>query len=1277
MNRRLALLVALLFLGYCPPVPAQENGDTLAREYADGYFPVYPVREGHKWGYYAFLMDSFQLHIEPKFDVISAFPADWNVLGATRQSPYRLFEADGKVGLIDDQVNIIVANKYKRIRPLTTEYFAVEIDSLFTLGRRIGQTDSLEVIWPGRRYNDIYYAMAAGKEGEDYFLVKQSDYWGVRRMDGEIIVSPKFARLEPTNAPGYFKVKRLLNEGWGLNTPEDSVLLDYKYKEILVLDDNTFAAQPRNSDYWELIVFKKEWDDEAFYNELEKELKRLEGFMPAMHYLKTPYWKQTYKEIKPINKDLALVVREESKGGVTDFLYDVALDEELPYKEPYRTYAYFDEEHVLALRNKVDASRDTAGGPINFRPLSSRSEKAVLTNALEVVVAPGKYDEILPSGIPGLFKVHGNGRWGLLSAQEKEKMAVDYLYDEIYPFNEEGVALCRQQERTGGIIRRRYGALSWKNETINVIDCQFDTVYIGPGRVVALNYRTRDRLIFAIGEDGTFFRLDGLRNVVRDRVSGFKGWKEAEGDRIVPFEHKPGFHARGALRADSTLCREDGGYYRAKTRSAECNAVRYIDILQFGESAIALYRHDVPIDNAFTSAVIQKPLASVSLFDASQGRFLPAPTMAGFRLMGEDCPATAFLSPSGQMGLIGRDGKEVTKRDGSPLRYTYIGPFIAGYARVCKGGKLVWRQNAGWVGRFRIHRLSTFAKDFNLRGTSNLDQNFSDTEAWGIYAMADGMSEPRWGFINERGEEVVPPRYEYVQDYLETDSCAFILKARDSINVVDNVYFGLLDNRGREIIPPRYASIGFTHEYFVVSRASIPVFYYDNKGRQVFVNRTKPRPFSEGLSFFRDPGNGYWGYIDTLGTVVIRPQFKKASIFSGGLAKVVDTLGKVLFVGKNGEIAFSSPIPEKFWQSNLGVFSEGLCPVKKGARWGYLNSRGAYAVPCRFTQCTPFSHGAASVQVKERDASGPAVIDTAGNFLVQPGLYQRIGPFNSNGLAHYQDKEGQWGLLDTTGNPVMEARYAQIKDVEFPNGFARVMSGKRLWGLINLKGEEVLPPGYEAVDTVSEGMVAVRENLRFGGWEIYDLRRRKMLRGEYQEVAQFRGGYSLVREGRKRKVINRQGEEIPNQSGAFKFFSDGLFGMVGKDDKEYYADAYGNNAFFQDFKEVNPFAFGVAELTGNNGKKMAINRRGVVIVPPKYPFLRIDKNGFVRCNPQRFYGLYDREGNLLLEPEYDRIIAYKDWRGEYNGLLRVECGESVGYFRLEKNKVRELWKLQN
>ncbi|MCB9298157.1 MAG: hypothetical protein H6559_34300 [Lewinellaceae bacterium] len=109
------------------------------------------------------------------------------------------------------------------------------------------------------------------------------------------------------------------------------MLLDYKYKEILVLDDNTFAAQPRNSDYWELIVFKKEWDDEYFYNELEKELKRLEGFMPAMHYLKTPYWKQTYKEIKPINKDLALVVREESKGGVTDFLYDVALDEELPY----------------------------------------------------------------------------------------------------------------------------------------------------------------------------------------------------------------------------------------------------------------------------------------------------------------------------------------------------------------------------------------------------------------------------------------------------------------------------------------------------------------------------------------------------------------------------------------------------------------------------------------------------------------------------------------------------------------------------------------------------------------------------------------------------------------------------------------------------------------------------------------------------------------------------------------------------------------------------------
>ncbi|MCB9298160.1 MAG: WG repeat-containing protein [Lewinellaceae bacterium] len=50
-------------------------------------------------------------------------------------------------------------------------------------------------------------------------------------------------------------------------------------------------------------------------------------------------------------------------------------------------------------------------------------------------------------------------------------------------------------------------------------------------------------------------------------------------------------------------------------------------------------------------------------------------------------------------------------------------------------------------------------------------------------------------------------------------------------------------------------------------------------------------------------------------------------------------------------------------------FSEYL-PGQEGTRWGYLNSRGAYAVPCRFTQCTPFSHGAASVQVKERDASG-------------------------------------------------------------------------------------------------------------------------------------------------------------------------------------------------------------------------------------------------------------------------------------------------------------------
>ena len=60
--------------------------------------------------------------------------------------------------------------------------------------------------------------------------------------------------------------------------------------------------------------------------------------------------------------------------------------------------------------------------------------------------------------------------------------------------------------------------------------------------------------------------------------------------------------------------------------------------------------------------------------------------------------------------------------------------------------------------------------------------------------------------------------------------------------------------------------------------------YIDKTGKIVSPPRDFLLPFSEGLALFSKGGK--WGYVNTTGKVVIPPRFKKALLFSEGLAAV-------------------------------------------------------------------------------------------------------------------------------------------------------------------------------------------------------------------------------------------------------------------------------------------------------------------------------------------------------------------------------------------------------
>ncbi len=116
----------------------------------------------------------------------------------------------------------------------------------------------------------------------------------------------------------------------------------------------------------------------------------------------------------------------------------------------------------------------------------------------------------------------------------------------------------------------------------------------------------------------------------------------------------------------------------------------------------------------------------------------------------------------------------------------------------------------------------------------------------------------------------------------------------------------------------------------------------------------------------------------------------------------------------------------------------------------------------------------------------------------------------------------------------------------------------------------------------------------------------------------------------------------------------------------YYANNEGNNIFGRHFQAIEPFDKDIAMVT-QAWRRGIVNKRGLMVIPPKYFFLQIMDDSNIMVRPPSF-GIADRTGRILIPPIYDNIVYMS---GE---IYRVEQGEKVGYLTYTGKWV---WELQN
>lgn len=144
----------------------------------------------------------------------------------------------------------------------------------------------------------------------------------------------------------------------------------------------------------------------------------------------------------------------------------------------------------------------------------------------------------------------------------------------------------------------------------------------------------------------------------------------------------------------------------------------------------------------------------------------------------------------------------------------------------------------------------------------------------------------------------------------------------------------------------------------------------------------------------------------------------------------------------------------------LDGFSEGLAPVMKGGKWGYIDIEGKYVIAPRFNYAKSFSEGLAAVNIGEGKWG---YIDHSGKFVIPPKfgineLYGR-GHVFSEGLALVYIGDDRV-FIDKKGRTVLKPNFTEVES--FTDGIAAVTNkyddGREDRGYINKQGKFVWGP---------------------------------------------------------------------------------------------------------------------------------------------------------------------------------------------------------------------------
>lgn len=298
-----------------------------------------------------------------------------------------------------------------------------------------------------------------------------------------------------------------------------------------------------------------------------------------------------------------------------------------------------------------------------------------------------------------------------------------------------------------------------------------------------------------------------------------------------------------------------------------------------------------------------------------------------------------------------------------------------------------------------------------------------------IGELHDGLARVQnnkglWGFINRRGEEVIPCQFKESNSF--TEGLAPVCNEEGK--------WGYIDKNGNLVIDYQFDGACCFICGIALIKLNEKYGFINKNGNKINKNEFPEAYFFKnglGVVKYFEEGKSVYSYIDEDGKLF--GKYHWCSQFdSNGLAIVCQYKPSInQIINKDFKV-----IKEKESAANFWTIRDGMILAREKNMYCFYDCEFNKKIPSLFNNARTFEDGAAIVEIG----------DNVG-FVKKDGFMKMFS---------------------------MKTKYKQIRD--FSGGLAAVENIDGLWGFINKKGEEVIPCQFKIVDDFSEGLAGVIDN---------------------------------------------------------------------------------------------------------------------------------------------------------------------------------------------------------